>query len=471
MKKMHIIFVSMTFLFFSCKKTELPNDNSTQSLIQNAKTFFNGIYGRGDENIIQTNSIVSHQSPRLNGSRSILWDKAHVFQIGNSKVVIAPVQYATNFYIESNFGGKAMYAINEIVKLCVYSDSTGVLHSEMLSFFPDSNYHEGQPFTGIAFVDEWQGTAITKYKYEKNGSILQWNGDGSTAQESNVQTESLHENEEVIVETCSTIYGYNYSEDDPEDTYEWSESGGCTYIIIGSSDLGGGGGSSASGVGAVGGGSGINSASTIIVPGGDNVIGSIVDYFQCFSNIAGTEHVFTATVCVNQPDPGTREAWGLSGTGSSGTGNPVNVGHAFLVMTEVSPSGTITRNVGFYPSSKVTPNSPSIQGQLDNDADDTYNISLTITLTNAQFFQILNYIAQGNNSGFNYNLNTNNCTSFVINALDQASIYLPSTIGTWPNGSGNDPGDLGEDIRSMNLSSNMNRNTAYNDHPNLGSCN
>jgi hypothetical protein len=97
---------------------------------------------------------------------------------------------------------------------------------------------------------------------------------------------------------------------------------------------------------------------------------------------------------------------------------------------------------------------------------------LTITVDNGQFFNILNYISQGNNAGFLYDLNTNNCTSFVLHALDAGNVVLPATTGTWPYGGfGYDPGDLGEDIRNMSLSPNMTRNTSYNYHPNKYTCN
>jgi hypothetical protein len=48
---------------------------------------------------------------------------------------------------------------------------------------------------------------------------------------------------------------------------------------------------------------------------------------------------------------------------------------------------------------------------------------------------------------------------------------LPSTIGSWAGGTGNDPGDLGEDIMSLALSTGMSRSTTILNHPNLGTCN
>jgi hypothetical protein len=71
-----------------------------------------------------------------------------------------------------------------------------------------------------------------------------------------------------------------------------------------------------------------------------------------------------------------------------------------------------------------------------------------------------------------YDLNTNNCTSFAIHALQAGNINVPATVGSWADGGfGYDPGDLGEDIRTMALGSSMTRNTTYNDHPNKYNCN
>jgi hypothetical protein len=278
----------------------------------------------------------------------------------------------------------------------------------------------------------------------------------------------------LISETCYTITGYNYSADNPNLTYPWSEPAGCAYsYVLSPSDIPSVGGLSGSGVRSIAGsrvGVTLSPVKTVIIAGGTNIIGNIKDYTKCFSNIATADHSFTLTVCVDQPLPGARQPWGFTGTGSSATGLPVDVGHTFMVLTENYPGGATVRNVGFYPQDAVNPLSPSTQGQLNNDASHSYNISLTIQLTNTQFSAVLNYVALGNNSGFNYDLNSNNCTSFVLHTLAQAGIVLPATIGNWPNGSGNDPGDLGEDIRLLKLSTNMTRNTVFNFHPNFGNC-
>jgi len=284
-----------------------------------------------------------------------------------------------------------------------------------------------------------------------------------------------------MMTVCSEIDGYNYSPDDPDDGYSWSESGGCdTYFIDDGGGGGGYGGISGGDVGSAGGGGAPSNPapkmtpSNLIVYSPEDPITNIQQYVQCFTSSGAIDHSYTVQICVDQPTSGSRTPWGITPggpTGSSAAGNVVNVGHTFLILSENNAGNIITRNVGFYPSSAVSPLSPSAQGVLNNDAGHQYDISLTITVNNIQFFDILNYVSLGNNSGFDYNLNSNNCTTFAINALASSGIILPTTKGSWPLGSGDDPGDLGEDIRNMPLSSNMTRNTVDNSHPNVGSCN
>lgn len=201
---------------------------------------------------------------------------------------------------------------------------------------------------------------------------------------------------------------------------------------------------------------------------------NLADYIKCFTNLAGSNYKFTITICVDQPKPGQRDAWSFSNADGS-SGSPSNVGHTFMILTETTPTGTTSRNVGFYPSGKAFPGSSSSPGELINNQQHGYNISLAITVNNSQFFSVLNYLSATQNA--TYDLNSNNCTSYTLGALNSIGISLPATRGTWPGGSGFDPGDLGEDIRNMTLPSNMTKTTApttsnnnETSHPNTGQC-
>lgn len=312
------------------------------------------------------------------------------------------------------------------------------------------------------------GNEIAKYKSEPGGYIkrFQPNSLVSTMKPSHQRTDLAVKMGSVTV--CYEATGYNYSGSNPEERHYWSISLGCnTYYFddgIGYSNnqftsdeyYGGGGGSSS-----------IPSVPFVVLRGGDNVIGNIQDYNKCFTNVAGSHTQYEVTVCVAQPIHGTRETWGFSaGQGSAGR-NPVNVGHVFLILKQETGFSTIVRNVGFYPAGSVDPSSPSAEGQLNNDSRRNYSVGVSIRMNNSQFFNVLNFINE--NANVRYNLNSNNCTSFALNALSSAGFGLPRTIGNWPMGSGYNPGDLGEDIKRMNLEPNMTLKTPES-HPNLGTC-
>ena len=57
-----------------------------------------------------------------------------------------------------------------------------------------------------------------------------------------------------------------------------------------------------------------------------------------------------------------------------------------------------------------------------------------------------------------------------MGAMAAAGVNILTSTGSWPGGSGKDPGDLGEDVKAMTLGSNMSRSTIYRSHPNVGNC-
>lgn len=203
----------------------------------------------------------------------------------------------------------------------------------------------------------------------------------------------------------------------------------------------------------------------------ENKIGNINDYLKCFDNNPNSDHHYEAMLCVSQPLPGSSEPWDFSKKEYSSHGNPFFVGHVFLILKESTGIKNIIRNVGFYPEGNVWPYQPSDQGCLNNDSYSSFNIALNIQLTSHQFKQILGYLSKGNSKGFMYNLNSNNCTNFALDALKEAGIILPRTVGKWHHGNGLNPGNLGEDLRKMRLSSKMKLITVSQPHGNQGSCN
>ena len=185
-----------------------------------------------------------------------------------------------------------------------------------------------------------------------------------------------------------------------------------------------------------------------------DIIANIADYLKCFSLNAAAK----VTIYVDQPTVNSRSTWSGSAT------NP-DVGHTFVSVQQ----GGITRVFGFYPSDGVNPIFPSTTSVLVDDSGHHYDVAIEINVTAAQLASVIN--AATNFAGV-YNLNSYNCTDFGINIAAAAGVSLPDSYGSWPRGGGSNPGDMGQDIRSMSAPSGSTKNTSGGTGPsNSGSCN
>ncbi len=172
-------------------------------------------------------------------------------------------------------------------------------------------------------------------------------------------------------------------------------------------------------------------------------IPNIVEYLKCFDSAKGA----TFTIYVKQPKVNKSDTW-------SGPVWDADVGHTFISITQ----GSTSRVMGLYPASSVSPfsSNPSVSRLLVDNAGDDFDVSLTINITASQLSKLRSEIT-GDNS--NYNLNTYNCTDFGLRMGNLFSMNIPDSTGTWPGGGGSNPGNLGQDIRSMSLNSGITRNT------------
>ncbi len=125
----------------------------------------------------------------------------------------------------------------------------------------------------------------------------------------------------------------------------------------------------------------------------------------------------TVTFCVEAPDPGTRNAI-----------NNMEVGHTFLT---VDYGNGDVYSFGFYPE-KLTRTDiifqRSIKGGVENDNGHEYNEYLTYEITREQADQLLEF---AQNYDEKYNVVTNNCTTFAVDALKSIGINVPTTEKTW----------------------------------------
>lgn len=460
MKKLSLVFLSIV-MYTACSKHEpVRNDSSTVDLIAEANQYF-----------IQSKiaSLPNNpQNPRTQSLKTPDWSAAYIAEMKIGRVVLVPVRYVKPLYVRYSFAGDRVFCLDNLTKLLIYKDSLGIFHNELVTAFPDSVFVAGhsKSFKGLVFVDDFQGYPLHKYKFEADGIVT------FSTQETNVSNaKKIVEND--IIEICNVIGGYNYSPSLPNEGYAWSEEI-CTINVVQLSqevpsnelldNFGG--------------------SANIVWPTyittnyslniGNSPIGNIQQYLGCFTNIAGNSNTYTVTLCVDQPKPETRTPWVFQNTvySSSAAGTPVDVGHTFLIFTQAAGSNVVQRNMGLYPNGTVTPSAPLARGMLNDDETHQYNISLSVTVTNSQFFQMLSAAAQPGVfwPPYQYDLNSNNCSAFALNVFAAAGINLPRTTGTWPGGGGCNPGDLGEDIRAMPLTSNESLNTTQTTHPNIGTC-
>lgn len=461
MRNSKLLFLSyVLFTAIGCKKDF--QQQCKQLTIEEARSYF-------EENVM-SNSHFQHAtvnnklSPRKD-FRIPIWNKAYAIpsKFGSDAIVV-PLAYTNPFFFQSN----EFYSAKDLIRLVIYRDKNDEYHSELITLLPEkgNSTTKNGGYEGFVLIEDWNGNAIKILKY-KRGIIETMIKDASATR---VESGTWVRYE---------MRGYNYS---PEsgDYYGWTE---VVYLYVASSDYSNSYGYygdtktyEAIDYGDTYGGGPIGNIESenldmfgIAYP--ERPIGNIADYLKCFDNNPSSDHKYTVSICVAQPNPGSRDTWAFRSPGQSiEAGNPVLVGHTFIVLKEVTPSKTIVRNVGLYPANFVAPTSPATQGVLGNDEQHEYNISLTVSLTSSEFTNVVNYISQGYNGSFTYDLNTNNCTTFAANAMSSAHVTLPRTFGTWTNGSGMNPGDMGEDIRALTLSPNMVRNTVANNHPNSGSC-
>lgn len=450
----------VVLLFITCKKesssTGLP---TAPALVGEAKAYFTGQ--------VENTGVVNSRNYRAGIGKTVLWDQAEVADLSFGKAVIVPVKYAAPLFVKRSLDGRSRISLDGQTRLFVYQDGKKGWHADLVTSFPDSAYwtHPAAGFSGLRFVEDWQGNPLTKYRYGPGQAVKKYTpseGDGNSEGNSHAG---------IAPAACEEIYGYNYAVGDEGNGEAWEEEGDCadgSYVI----EIPGGGPTGVDyGVGGSGGGGGGGSTGTetLVIMSPHNVITDIKSYFQCFGIHAGS--TYKVTICVNQPYPGTRESWALSPYNSaSGYSNIIDAGHCFLIFSEQDGSTTITRNIGFYPDGMITPIFSSTQGVLNNDEQHEYNISGSFSVSSGSFFNMLAYVSRGNVPGYQYNLDNNNCTTFDINAFAAGGIHLPSTIGSWLGGSGNDPGDMGEDIRTGNISG-MTKNIDEVAHPNTGTCN
>ena len=113
-----------------------------------------------------------------------------------------------------------------------------------------------------------------------------------------------------------------------------------------------------------------------------------------------------------------------------------------------SDGSAIIRNIGFYPKNSSKPGDPIDAAIFGEDSNTPFDVSLKISVSGADFITVIHRLES---QTLVYDLDNFNCTNSAMDALKSININLPSTKSNSALFSGNNPGDLGEDIRNMDL--------------------
>lgn len=153
------------------------------------------------------------------------------------------------------------------------------------------------------------------------------------------------------------------------------------------------------------------------------------------------------TIYIQQPTENTRKKIGDN-----------SVGHAFIGLEQ----RTLKRYLGFYLES---PNASLISNQtseIHDNSNEMYHVSISISI-NISPDKMSSVIIYINNYNEKYDLNNFNCIDFVIGVAEKAGLNLPKTTGEHSElifkSKGRNPGDLGQDVRTMNLPNGVTRTT------------
>jgi len=455
-----LFYSCVLMLLIPCCRKSMSDGHDQLQLISEARSWFQ----RYTSITLQRGNIPNERTQQ---PRTLNWNDATLAKFHNQPAILVPIQTQGDPFIKTDLAGDNIFRLDNQQRLMLYQDSAHRWQAELLTFLPDSNFltsNDQQHFTGVILVEDWWGNPLRKYLHSANGTAGQLAPEDTHTGTVQALEQRQNPAPNTVITSCTYLYGYNYTPSNPDGGTHWVQLIACKNMVIPDKYEAGGNGYGGLG-GSAGGGSSSGAAPTIRPP--TSIITNLQDYLKCFQLTPGA--TYQVTVCVDQPKPGTRTPWTFTNDGSSGSVDPVNVGHTFLLLEQINLNGfNISRYVGFYPSDIVTPRSSPIASVLNNDGMHKYNIGARYTLGSAQFFALLAAIPT--NGAKNYQANTYNCTNFVLDVMDAGHIYLPHTIGGWLGGTGVDPGDLGEDIRNNNFTG-MIRITAPVPSANVGSCN
>lgn len=162
-------------------------------------------------------------------------------------------------------------------------------------------------------------------------------------------------------------------------------------------------------------------------------IDNVKEYLECFTASKRAKVTFYA----DQPNNGSNVKFDKYD----------KAGHAFVTIEQNIDGNIVRRTLGFHPGNAINPlYKTRVPSVLGNDSNEIYDVKVSTDVTGMQLASILGII-----EGFRtmYDLESYNCTNFVLDISDAAGLSINRTIGWWGIGSGLNPTSLGEDLKKL----------------------
>lgn len=178
----------------------------------------------------------------------------------------------------------------------------------------------------------------------------------------------------------------------------------------------------------------------IVFAGPEHPIKDIKEELKCFT--IDPKATYSVAVNVNQPEPNSNNLVNIA--------NSHNVGHTYITLQEQLPNGdVIVRNVGFYPMNSAKPGNKEDESIFGEDSQTSFSVSLKVSISSNEFRVFLDDLK--NDQNLKYNLESYNCTTAAIHTFNTVNVKIPSTYRESFKFDGNNPADLGQDIRKLDL--------------------
>lgn len=361
------------------------------------------------------------------------------------------IQYLKSQLSKEDFATLDIISINTLkykeINLAVKVIQKGTLGQRFILLHKSINGFEGnwvdlsslikntpEEYSGKVVLSTLQNNPLNEFTVLNNKvtKILYPDKEDKALTSSNAKTNrtniSTPDHPEMLDEVI--VIGYISSQPVSFMSFYWMFNQDSFYNNVYSSGFGGGGGSNTS--------NNVTIAPKFISP--DHPTPDIKKELKCFT--MDSKSTYWVTINVNQPVPNSRDLGNMD--------SRYVVGHTYMTLEEGFSNGnSVIRNVGFYPVTGAKPGSSIDKSVFGDDSNTPFSVSLKISMSGNEFNTLLSTISS--NQLQNFDLNNFNCTSSTIETFNSVNIHLPSTKSDAPLYKGNNPADLGQDIRNMDL--------------------